>query len=247
MRFAHIVRRAAGVVLALALCCGPAAAFDGAGFTLDVPAGWVQEDGPLTAAPGDVYSWSAPEGSASFTVCLLDNADGINLFDLAEEDVDESLFYDPDRIAEGYEAQGYPCDILLREHSVTRQDWNGMPVLVGEIVYDAVLQESGAVVTLYQYMAMEGSREHIFLLGYAATNEADIAFAKSSGVMESFRITEAVFDGPSGFWMLWGDVVLDILGTLVCAAVAASGLYALLGKKKKSGQTPEPEDRLPPR
>ena len=70
----------------------------------------------------------------------------------------------------------------------------------------------------------------------------------NSGIMESFRITEETYSGPSSPLASYADVIFSAAGTVLCALAAWSGLRALMGRGKKSADGQEnPGERLPPR
>lgn len=87
------------------------------------------------------------------------------------------------------------------------------------------------------------SKEHVYGITYLTTEEAALEEADHLGVMESFTITEAVFDGPTSHAALWGDVIFRVGLTALCAAVAVSALIKLRSGKKHKADTAE---HLPP-
>ena len=150
----------------------------------------------------------------------------------------------------GYAQQGYEADVRQESFDCSLLEWgDGQPALVMDSSYLVCDPQDAEPFTVYIYACILVGREHSFSVWYQTQDPDAMEGAKESGVMETFRITEETYSGPTSVWANWGDVIYYAGLTCLSAAVAVSGLRELLGrgKKKADGQEKGPGGRLPPR
>ena len=243
-----ILGAALGLLLTMTLGTASAAAYVGHGFSLEVPEDWI----PDTQAESIAYGWTNPEVTQEVTVSIADNDDFLNLYDLKEDDLPdiEELVASQyaQRLAESYQAQGYECTVRLEDTGVTSAEWNSQPAVLIDCRFTVTWAENGGEFPVYLHMGLQTSLSHSFIVAYMANDAADMDALLNSGIMESFRITEETYSGPSSPLASYVDVIFSAAGTVLCALAAWSGLRALMGRGKKSADGQEnPGERLPPR
>ena len=95
------------------------------------------------------------------------------------------------------------------------------------------LSENGGEFPVYLHMGIQTSPSHSFAVAYMANDAADMDTLMDSGIMESFRITEETYSGPSSPLTSYADVIFSAAGTMLFAVSAWFGLRALMERKKK--------------
>lgn len=250
MKQGRVFCAAVGIFLTVAVGMAPAAAYANYSFSLEVPEDWI----PDTQVESIAYGWTNPEVTQEVTVSIADNDDFLNLYDLKEDDLPdiEELIASQyaQRLAESYQAQGHKCTVRLEDAGVTSAEWSdGQPAVLIDCRFAVTWAENGVEFPAYLHMMIQTSKEHSFVVSYMANDVADMDTLMDSGIMESFRVTEETYSGPTSVWASWGDVIFYAGLTCLSAVVAASGLRELLGRRKKKKEAPEkgPGGRLPPR
>lgn len=229
---------ALGLLLTMVLGTAPAAAYAGHGFSLEVPEDWI----PDTQVESIAYGWTNPEVTQEVTVSIADNDDSLNLYDLKEDDLPdiEELVASQyaQRLAESYQAQGYECTVRLEDTGVTSAEWsNGQPAVLIDCRFTVTWAENGGEFPVYLHMGFQTSPSHTFVVAYMANDAADMDALLDSGIMESFRITEETYSGPSSLLAPYADVIFNAAGTMLFALSAWFGLRALMERKKEKKQT----------
>ena len=229
-----ILGAALGLLLTLTLGTASAAAYVGHGFSLEVPEDWI----PDTQVESIAYGWTNPEVTQEITVSIADNADFLNLYDLKEDDLPdiEELIVSQyaQRLAESYQAQGYECTVRLEDTGVTSAEWSdGQPAVLIDCRFAVTWAENGVEFPVYLHMGIQTSPSHSFVVAYMANDAADMDALLNSGIMESFRITEETYSGPSSPLASYVDAVSYTHLTLLFAVSAWFGLRALMERKKK--------------
>ena len=237
-----------GLLLALLLTVPMAGAYADDGFSLEIP----EDRIPDTQVEGTAYGWTNPEVTQEVTVSIVDNDDFLNLYDLKEDDLPdiEELVASQyaQMLAESYQAQGYECTVRLEDTGVTLAEWNSQPAALIDCRFTVTWAENGGEFPVYLHMGLQTSPSHSFVVAYMANDAADMDALLDSGIMESFRITEETYSGPSSPLASYADVIFSAAGTALCALTAWFGLRALMGRGKKSADGQEnPGERLPPR
>lgn len=225
---------ALGLLLTMVLGTAPAAAYAGHGFSLEVPEDWI----PDTQVETGAYGWTNPEVTQEVTVSVADNDDFLNLYDLKEDDLPdiEELVASQyaQRLAESYQAQGYECTVRLEDTGVTSAEWsNGQPAVLIDCRFTVTGAENGGEFPVYLHMGIQTSPSHTFVVAYMANDAADMDALLDSGIMESFRVTEETYSGPSSLLASYADVIFSAAGTMLFAVLAWSGLRGLMGRKKE--------------
>lgn len=237
--------RAAVVCAALLLCTCSVSAWDAPGFSVELPPDWT----PVLQGEQDAYSWQSSDAGIELVVNVMEN-DGVNPFDITEDEVDGMLAPSRTASAQNLEAslqsQGIVCEISEVSSISSKAEWNGQPVLRTDTAYSVYLPETDSAVPLYIRLCLLMSKDHIYGVTYMAADEAALDEADRLGVMEGFTITEDTYDGPTSTIAAWCDVILSVGVTALCAAVAISAL-AKLRAKKKSNTDENTTERLPPR
>lgn len=229
---------ALGLLLTMVLGTAPAAAYAGHGFSLEVPEDWI----PDTQVETGAYGWTNPEVTQEVTVSIADNDDSLNLYDLGEDDLPdiEELVASQyaQRLAESYQAQGYECTVRLEDTGVTSAEWsNGQPAVLIDCRFTVTWAENGGEFPVYLHMGIQTSPSHTFVVAYMANDAADMDALLDSGIMESFRVTEETYSGPSSPLAPYADVIFSAGGAMLFALSAWFGLRALMERKKEKKQT----------
>lgn len=94
---------------------------------------------------------------------------------------------------------------------------------------------SGGRGTAYGWTNPEVTQE--VTVSIADNDAADMDALLDSGIMESFRITEKTYSGPSSPLTSYADVIFSAAGTMLFAVSAWFGLRALMERKKEKKQT----------
>lgn len=250
MKRRRIFGAALGIFLTIAAGMVPAAAYADHGFSIDIPEGWT----PDLNLEQNAFGWISPDGDTALMVGIAENADGGNPYDLSDEDMPEAADEMGNRSLEsfraGYAQQGYEADVRQESFDCSLLEWgDGQPALVMDSSYLVCDPQDAEPFTVYIYACILVGREHSFSVWYQTQDPDAMESAKESGVMETFRITEETYSGPTSVWANWGDVIYYAGLTCLSAAVAVSGLRELLGRRKKKadGQEKGPGGRLPPR
>lgn len=229
----EILGAALGLLLTMTLGTASAAAYAGHGFSLEVPEDWI----PDTQAESIAYGWTNPEVTQEVTVSIADNDDFLNLYDLKEDDLPdiEELIVSQyaQRLAESYQAQGYECTVRLEDTGVTLAEWNSQPAVLIDCRFAVTWVENGGEFSVYLHMGIQTSPSHSFVVAYMANDAADMDTLMDSGIMESFRVTEETYSGPSSPLTSYADVIFSAAGTMLFAVSAWFGLRALMERKKK--------------
>lgn len=228
-----ILGAALGLLLTMTLGTASAAAYAGHGFSLEVPEDWI----PDTQVESIAYGWTNPEVTQEVTVSIADNDDFLNLYDLKEDDLPdiEELIASQyaQRLAESYQAQGHECTVRLEDTGVTLAEWNSQPAVLIDCRFAVTWAENGGEFPVYLHMGIQTSKEHSFVVAYMANDAADMDTLMDSGIMESFRVTEETYSGPSSPLASYADVIFSAAGTMLFAVSAWFGLRALMERKKK--------------
>lgn len=228
-----ILGAALGLLLTMTLGTASAAAYAGHGFSLEVPEDWI----PDTQAESIAYGWTNPEVTQEVTVSIADNDDFLNLYDLKEDDLPdiEELIASQyaQRLAESYQAQGHECTVRLEDTGVTLAEWNSQPAVLIDCRFAVTWAENGGEFPVYLHMGIQTSKEHSFVVAYMANDAADMDTLMDSGIMESFRVTEETYSGPSSPLASYADVIFSAAGTMLFAVSAWFGLRTLIERKKK--------------
>lgn len=228
-----ILGAALGLLLTMTLGTASAAAYAGHGFSLEVPEDWI----PDAQVEGTAYGWTNPEVTQEVTVSIADNDDFLNLYDLKEDDLPdiEELIASQyaQRLAESYQAQGHECTVRLEDTGVTLAEWNSQPAVLIDCRFAVTWAENGGEFPVYLHMGIQTSKEHSFVVAYMANDAADMDTLMDSGIMESFRVTEETYSGPSSPLASYADVIFSAAGTMLFAVSAWFGLRALMERKKK--------------
>lgn len=229
--------------LAMILCAYPVCAVEGTGFSVDIPEDW-------TAADRDdgTYEYDSPDESISFVVIPSDNEDGGNPFDLSEEDMidvaDEIGDSLRSQLEQSMTDQDFPCRVEERKKDLRLTEWgDGQPAVLLDASFDVRYddEESGEMVfPLYLYFGILLAKEHCFCVGYITTSQEALQTARDSGVMESFRITEAVFDAPTAV-ATWEDVLFRVGGYALIGAVGGL-IWHKASERRKAKKTEEKAD-----
>lgn len=250
MKRERIFGAVVGIFLTIAAVMVPAAAYADHGFSIDIPGDWT----PDLNLEQNVHGWISPAGDAELIVAIAENADGGNPYDLSEEDMPEVADEIGNRSLEslqaGYAQQGYEADVRQESLDCSLLEWgDGQPALVMDSSYLVCDTQDEESFTLYIYACILVGREHSFSVWYQTQEPDAMESAKESGVMETFRITEETYSGPTSVWAAWGDVIYYAGLACLSAVVAVSGLRELLGRGKKKKEEPEkgPGGHLPPR
>ena len=229
----EILGAALGLLLTMTLGTASAAAYVGHGFSLEVPEDWI----PDTQAESIAYGWTNPEVTQEVTVSIADNDDFLNLYDLKEDDlpdIEERIASQyAQRLAESYQAQGYECTVRLEDTGVTLAEWNSQPAVLIDCRFAVTWVENGGEFPVYLHMGIQTSPSHSFVVAYMANDVADMDTLMDSGIMESFRVTEETYSGPSSPLTSYADVIFSAAGTMLFAVSAWFGLRALMERKKK--------------
>ena len=225
---------ALGLLLTMTLGTASAAAYAGHGFSLEVPEDWI----PDTQVETGAYGWTDSEVTQEVTVSIADNDDFLNLYDLKEDDLPdiEELVASQyaQRLAESYQAQGYECTVRLEDTGVTSAEWSdGQPAVLIDCRFTVTGAENGGEFPVYLHMGIQTSPSHTFVIAYMANDAADMDALLDSGIMESFRITEETYSGPSRLLASYADVIFSAGGAMLFAVLAWSGLRGLMGRKKE--------------
>lgn len=225
---------ALGLLLTMTLGTASAAAYAGHGFSLEVPEDWI----PDTQVETGAYGWTDSEVTQEVTVSIADNDDFLNLYDLKEDDLPdiEELVASQyaQRLAESYQAQGYECTVRLEDTGVTSAEWSdGQPAVLIDCRFTVTGAENGGEFPVYLHMGIQTSPSHTFVIAYMANDAADMDALLDSGIMESFRITEETYSGPSSLLASYADVIFSAGGAMLFAVLAWSGLRGLMGRKKE--------------
>lgn len=191
---------------------------------------------------GTAYGWTNPEVTQEVTVSIADNDDFLNLYDLKEDDLPniEELIVSQyaQRLAESYQAQGYECTVRLEDTGVTSAEWSdGQPAVLIDCRFTVTWAENGGEFPVYLHMGLQTSPSRSFVVAYMANDAADMDALLDSGIMESFRITEETYSGPSSPLTSYADVIFSAAGTMLFAVSAWFGLRALMERKKEKKQT----------
>ena len=222
-----------GLLLALLLTVPMAGAYADDGFSLEIPEDWI----PDTQVENIAYGWTNPEVTQEVTVSIVDNDDFLNLYDLKEDDLPdiEELVASQyaQMLAESYQAQGYECTVRLEDTGVTSAEWNSQPAVLIDCRFTVTWAENGGEFPVYLHMGLQTSPSHSFVVAYMANDAADMDALLNSGIMESFRITEKTYSGPSSPLASYADVIFSAAGTMLFAVSAWFGLRALMERKKK--------------
>ena len=226
-----------GLLLALLLTVPMAGAYADDGFSLEIPEDWI----PDTQVENIAYGWTNPEVTQEVTVSIVDNDDFLNLYDLKEDDLPdiEELVASQyaQMLAESYQAQGYECTVRLEDTGVTLAEWNSQPAALIDCRFTVTWAENGGEFPVYLHMGIQASPSHTFVVAYMANDAADMDALLNSGIMESFRITEETYSGPSSPLTSYADVIFSAAGTMLFAVSAWFGLRALMERKKEKKQT----------
>ena len=238
MKRGRVFCAAVGIFLTVAVGMAPAAAYANHGFSLEVPEDWI----PDTQVESIAYGWTNPEVTQEVTVSIADNDDSLNLYDLKEDDLPdiEELVASQyaQRLAESYQAQGYECTVCLEDTGVTSAEWsNGQPAVLIDCRFTVTWAENGGEFPVYLHMGIQTSPSHTFVVAYMANDAADMDTLMDSGIMESFRVTEETYSGPSSPLTSYADVIFSAAGTMLFAVSAWFGLRALMERKKEKKQT----------
>lgn len=231
----EILGAALGLLLTMTLGTASAAAYAGHGFSLEVPEDWI----PDTQVESIAYGWTNPEVTQEVTVSIADNDDFLNLYDLKEDDlpdIEERIASQyAQRLAESYQAQGHECTtVRLEDTGVTSAEWSdGQPAVLIDCRFAVTWAENGGEFPVYLHMGIQTSKEHSFVVSYMANDAADMDALMDSGIMESFRVTEETYSGPSSPLTSYADVIFSAAGTMLFAVSAWFGLRALMERKKK--------------
>lgn len=237
--------RVMAVCAVLLLCTCSVSAWDSPGFSVELPSDWM----PVLQGEQDTYSWQSPDAGIELVVNVMEN-DGFNPFDITEDEVDELLA--PSRAASaqsleaGFQAQGLVCEISEVSSTSSKTEWNGQPVLRTDAAYSIYLPEADSEISLYMRLCLLMSKAHSYGVVYMATDEAALEEADRLGVMESFTITEEVYDRPTSSMAAWSDVIFSVGLTALCASVAICALIKLRSKKKSKTEA-DTAEHLPPR
>lgn len=228
---------ALGLLLTMTLGTASAAAYAGQGFSLEVPEDWI----PDTQVESIACGWTNPEVTQEVTVSIADNDDFLNLYDLKEDnlpDIEELVASQyAQRLAESYQAQGYECTVRLEDTGVTLAEWNSQPAVLIDCRFTVTWVENGGEFPVYLHMGIQTSPSHSFAVAYMANDAADMDALLGSGIMESFRVTEETYSGPSSPLTSYADVIFSAAGTMLFAVSAWFGLRALMERKKEKKQT----------
>ena len=103
--------------------------------------------------------------------------------------------------------------------------------------FAAYWAENGGEFPVYLHMGRQTSPSHTFVVAYMANDAADMDALMDSGIMESFRVTEETYSGPSSPLTSYADVIFSAAGTMLFAVSAWFGLRALVERKKEKKQT----------
>ena len=142
------------------------------------------------------------------------------------------------RLAESYQAQGYECTVRLEDTGVTSAEWSdGQPAVLIDCRFAVTWAENGGEFPVYLHMGIQTSPSHSFVVAYMANDAADMDTLMDSGIMESFRVTEETYSGPSSPLTSYADVIFSAAGTMLFAVSAWFGLRALMERKKEKKQT----------
>ena len=233
MKQGRVFCAAVGIFLTVAVGMAPAAAYANYSFSLEVPEDWI----PDTQVESIAYGWTNPEVTQEVTVSIADNDDFLNLYDLKEDDLPdiEELVASQyaQRLAESYQAQGYECTVRLEDTGVTLAEWNSQPAVLIDCRFAVTWAENGGEFPVYLHMGIQTSPSHSFAVAYMANDAADMDALLASGIMESFRVTEETYSGPSSPLTSYADVIFSAAGTMLFAVSAWFGLRALMERKKK--------------
>ena len=234
----RMLSAALGLLLTMALGAAPAAAYAGDGFSLELPENWT----PDTQMETGAYGWTNPEVTQEVTVSIADNDDSLNLYDLGEDDLPaiEELIASQyaQRLAESYQAQGYECTVRIEDTDVSSAEWDGgQPAVLIECRFTVTWAENGGEFPVYLHMGLQTSPSHSFMVSYMANDAADMDALMDSGIMESFRVTEETYSGPTSPSAPYSDVIFSVGGTALFAVLAWFGLRALMERKKEKRQT----------
>ena len=121
---------------------------------------------------------------------------------------------------------------------MTSAEWSdGQPAVLIDCRFTVTWVENGGEFPVYLHMGIQTSLSHSFVVAYMANDAADMDALLNSGIMESFRITEETYSGPSSLLASYADVIFNAAGTMLFALSAWFGLRALMGRKKEKKQT----------
>ena len=221
-------KRMLSFVCALFLLAVSAAAYEGAGYTVDIPADW-QLDGETDSGS----TWALPDGSTNYSVMIGANQDGANLYDVGEDDLSqlESEYFSAEDLQSGFEAQGIDCTVTIVQQSAKLTEHRGIPTMRLSVEFQ--MEVGGLVIPLYEEMLLQFTPEHSFIWGYAGSDADAMTAAVEDGVWESFAVTEEGFDGPSPDVPLWEQVLSSgVFWALLAVAVLAA--VRLVRRKRRS-------------
>lgn len=232
------------ISLATFLCALSASAYEGAGFTIDIPADWTE----VIEADG-VYHWLSPEEDVELVVAVSDNEDQRNPFDLREEETEEALSQlnvaaeYARNMEEGFRQQGIFCTVEEEATTFSLREWgDGQPALVMESQYRVYLTEAEIETPYDLYMVILTAKEHSFVVSCASTDKAALEAVMAAGTVDTFRMTEAVYDGPTDMGAALGDVIFSAGITMLFVVLLLGGVKELRRKRKKT--TVDVTDRL---
>ena len=120
---------------------------------------------------------------------------------------------------------------------MTLAEWNSQPAALIDCRFTVTWAENGGEFPVYLHMGLQTSPSHTFVVAYMANDAADMDALMDSGIMESFRITEETYSGPSSPLTSYADVIFSAAGTMLFAVSAWFGLRALMERKKEKKQT----------
>ena len=121
---------------------------------------------------------------------------------------------------------------------MTSAEWSdGQPAVLIDCRFTVTWVENGGEFPVYLHMGIQTSPSHSFVVAYMANDAADMDALMDSGIMESFRVTEETYSGPSSPLTSYADVIFSAAGTALCALTAWFGLRALMERKKEKKQT----------
>ena len=121
---------------------------------------------------------------------------------------------------------------------MTSAEWSdGQPAVLIDCRFAVTWAENGGEFPVYLHMGIQTSPSHSFVVAYMANDAADMDALLNSGIMESFRVTEETYSGPSSPLTSYADVIFSAAGTVLCALSAWFGLRALMERKKEKKQT----------
>lgn len=228
-------KRIVGAILGL-LCLWStcAAAWEGMGFSLDLPEGWTTE-----LEDDSAYSWSSPDETADLMVVVAENEGAVNPFDIADEDLPTLMEPLSATYGENMEAsllaQGISCEISTISSQYSKLQWkDGQPVFQLESVYTLQIPE-GEVLTLYARTYLFFTKAHSFAVTCQSANQAAMEEADRLGA-RSFTITEEIYDGQTDVGAAWGDVIFSAGMAMLFLALALWGAKELRKKRQARSQ-----------